>query len=95
MKITMNNMPASVCDGCSNWRICKYGEGVKQAEAEYRKLREQVNLPECVEATLNCKYKPYVTNMLNYGDSDYTRAGWPSNATTNSDGTPIGSVKIT
>ena len=96
MKITMNNMPAFVCDGCSNWYICKFSEDVKRAEAEYKQLRENANWPECVESTLKCKYKQYIENRLNYNDSDtdYLRTGWPSNATSNSDGTPIGSIKI-
>lgn len=63
----------SVCDGCSNWRICKFSEDVKRAEAEYRQLREQTNCPECVEATLNCKYKQFVTNRLNYNDFDIAK----------------------
>lgn len=62
MKITMNTNEASVCYGCSNWRICKFSEDVKQAEAEYKRLIENANLPECVESTLKCKYKQYVTN---------------------------------
>ena len=86
----------SVCDGCSNWRICKFSEDVKRAETEYKQLRENANWPECVETMLGCKYKQYVVNRLNnYNDADYTRTGWPSNATVNSDGTPIGSIKIT
>ena len=62
MKITMNTNEVSVCDGCSNWHICKFSEDVKRAEAEYKQLRENANLPECVETTLRCKYKQYVTN---------------------------------
>ena len=62
MKIIMNTNEVSVCDGCSNWCICKFSEDVKRAEAEYKKLRENVNCPECVETTLRCKYKQYVTN---------------------------------
>ena len=62
MKITMNTNEVSVCDGCSNWHICKFIEDVKQAEAEYKQLRENANWPECVETTLGCKYKQYVTN---------------------------------
>ena len=62
MKITMNANEVSVCDGCSNWRICKFSEDVKRAETEYRQLRESANWPECVETTLGCKYKQYVTN---------------------------------
>ena len=58
----LSNEPLSVCDGCSNWHICKFSEDVKRAEAEYKKLRENVNCPECVETTLRCKYKQYVTN---------------------------------
>ena len=57
MKITMNTNEVSVCDGCSNWRICKFSEDVKRAEAEYKQLRESANLPECVETMLGCKYK--------------------------------------
>lgn len=64
MKITMNTNEVSVCDGCSNWRICKFSEDVKRAEAEYKQLREAANCPECVETTLGCKYKQYVTNRL-------------------------------
>lgn len=62
MKITMNTNEVSVCDGCSNWHICKFSEDVKRAEAKYKQLRENVNLPECVETTMRCKYKQYVTN---------------------------------
>ena len=58
----LSNEPLSVCDGCSNWHICKFSEDVKRAEAEYKQLRENVNCPECVETTLRCKYKQYVTN---------------------------------
>ena len=58
------NESLSVCDGCSNWRICKFSEDVKRAEAEYKQLRENANLPECVETTLRCKYKQYVVNRL-------------------------------
>ena len=32
-----------VCDGCSNWRICKFSEDVKRAEAEYKQLRENAD----------------------------------------------------
>ena len=62
MKITMNTNEVSVCDGCSNWCICKFSEDVKRAEAEYKQLRENVNLPECVETTMRCKYKQFATN---------------------------------
>lgn len=62
MKITMNTNEVSVCDGCSNCRICKFSEDVKRAEAEYKQLRENANWPECVETTLGCKYKQFVTN---------------------------------
>ena len=58
----LSNESLSVCDGCSNWRICKFSEDVKRAEAEYKQLRENANWPECVETTLGCKYKQYVTN---------------------------------
>ena len=58
----LSNESLSVCDGCSNWRICKFSEDVKRAEAEYKQLRESANLPECVETTMRCKYKQYVTN---------------------------------
>ena len=40
MKITMNTNEVSVCDGCSNWRICKFSEDVKRAEAEYKQLEK-------------------------------------------------------
>lgn len=86
----------SVCDGCSNWHICKFSEDMKRAEAEYKRLRENVNLPECVETTMRCKYKQYIINRSNnYNDTDYTRTGCSSNATVNSEGTLIGSIKIT
>ena len=58
----LSNESLSVCDGCSNWCICKFSEDVKRAEAEYKQLRENANLPECVETTMRCKYKQYVTN---------------------------------
>ena len=81
MKITMNTNEVSVCDGCSNWRICKFSEDVKRAEAEYKRLRENANWPECVETTLGCKYKQYVANRLTdnlinkYSDTSLT--GFP------------------
>ena len=62
MKVTMNTNEVSVCDGCSNWRICKFSEDVKRAEAEYKQLRENADWHECVETMLGCKYKQYVTN---------------------------------
>lgn len=72
MKITMNINEVSVCDGCSNWRICKFSGDVKRAEAEYQQLRENANWPECVETTIRCKYKQCVVNRLdiryNYTD---------------------------
>ena len=58
----LSNEPLSVCDGCSNWHICKFSEDVKLAEAEYKQLRENANWPECVETTIGCKYKQYMTN---------------------------------
>ena len=75
------NEPLSVCDGCSNWHICKFSEDVKRAEAEYKQLRENANWPECVETTIGCKYKQYVTNRLTdnlinkYSDTSLT--GFP------------------
>ena len=62
----MNEIIESVCDGCSNWRICKFSEDVKQAEKQFVKMRENANFPECidVEKILRCKYKPYVANSL-------------------------------
>ena len=88
----ITNEPLSVCDGCSNWRICKFSEDVKRAEAEYKQLRENANWPECVETTLGCKYKQYVVNRLSkYNDADYTMTGY--NTIFNSDYTPTGSSK--
>ena len=84
----ITNEPLSVCDGCSNWRICKFSEDVKRAEAEYKQLRENANWPECVETTLRCKYKQYIVSR-----SDYTMTGY--NAILNSDYTPTGSSKTT
>ena len=74
----MANESLSVCDGCSNWRICKFSEDVKRDEAEYKQLRANANWPECVETTLGCKYKQYITtNRLNkYNDADYTMTGY-------------------
>nr|DAD70742.1 MAG TPA: hypothetical protein [Siphoviridae sp. ctKcB20] len=90
----MNTNEVSVCDGCSNWRICKFSEDVKRAEAEYKQLRE--NWPECVETTLGCKYKQYVTNRLSaYNGANYLKTGYPSNSIFNSDYTPTGSSKTT
>ena len=60
----LSNEPLSVCDGCSNWHICKFSEDVKRAEAEYKQLRENANWPECVETTLGCKYKQCIVNRL-------------------------------
>ena len=92
-----SNESLSVCDGCSNWRICKFSEDVKRAEAEYKQLRENANWPECVETTLGCKYKQCIVNRLNnyYNDADYAKTGYPSNAIFNSDCTLTGSSKTT
>ena len=60
----LSNEPLSVCDGCSNWHICKFSEDVKRAEAEYKQLRENANWPECVETTLGYKYKQYIVSRL-------------------------------
>lgn len=81
----LSNESLSVCDGCSNWHICKFSEDVKRAEAEYKQLRENADWPECVETTLRCKYKQYIVNRLNnkYNDADYTMTGY--NAILNSD----------
>ena len=93
MKITMNTNEVSVCDGCSNWHICKFSEDVKRAEAEYKQLRENADWPECVETTLGCKYKQYVVNRLrNYSNVGSTTMYSPSNAI---DCTPTGSSKTT
>ena len=90
----LSNEPLSVCDGCSNWHICKFSEDVKRAEAEYKQLRENANWPECVETTLGCKYKQYVVNRLSkYNDVDYTMTGY--NTILNSDYTSTGSSKTT
>ena len=90
----ITNEPLSVCDGCSNWHICKFSEDVKRAEAEYKQLRENANWPECVETTLGCKYKQYVVNRLSkYNDADYTMTGY--NTILNSDYTSTGSSKTT
>ena len=77
----LSNESLSVCDGCSNWRICKFSEDVKRAEAEYKQLRENADWPECVETTLGCKYKQYVVNRVTdnlinkYSDTSLT--GFP------------------
>ena len=77
----LSNESLSVCDGCSNWHICKFSEDVKRAEAEYRQLRENVNWPECVETTLRCKYKQYISNRLTDNRinkySDISLTGFP------------------
>ena len=87
------NEPLSVCDGCSNWRICKFSEDVKRAEAEYKQLRENSDWPECVETMLGCKYKQYVANRLNnYSNVDSTTMYSPSNAI---DCIPAGRSKTT
>lgn len=77
----LSNESLSVCDGCSNWRICKFSEDVKRAEAEYKQLRENANWPECVETTMRCKYKQYIASR-----SDYTMTGY--NTILNSDYMP-------
>ena len=90
----LSNESLSVCDGCSNWRICKFSEDVKRAEAEYKQLRENADWPECVETMLRCKYKQYIASRLNkYNDADYTMTGY--NAILNSEYTPTGSSKTT
>ena len=90
----LSNESLSVCDGCSNWRICKFSEDVKRAEAEYKQLRENTDWPECVETTLGCKYKQYIASKLStYNDADYTMTGY--NTILNSDYTSTGSSKTT
>ena len=92
MKITMNTNEVSVCDGCSNWRICKFSEDVKRAETEYKQLRENANWPECVETTLGCKYKQYIASRSSsYNDTDCTMTGY--NAILNSYYTPTKTTK--
>ena len=77
----LSNESLSVCDGCSHWHICKFSEDVKRAEAEYKQIRENVNLPECVETTMRCKYKQYmVSRLISYNDADSTTMYSPSNA---------------
>ena len=89
----LSNESLSVCDGCSNWHICKFSEDVKRAEAEYKQLRESANWPECVETMLGCKYKQYVVSRLStYNDADSITMYSPSNAI---DYTPTGSSKTT
>ena len=77
----LSNESLSVCDGCSNWHICKFSEDVKRAEAEYKQLRENANWPECVETTLGCKYKKCVVNRLTNNlinkYSDISLTGFP------------------
>ena len=91
MKITMNTNEVSVCDGCSNWHICKFSEDVKRAEAEYKQLRENADWPECVETTLGCKYKQYIVSRLSgYNDTDYIMTG--DNSILNSDYTPTKTI---
>ena len=89
----IENESLSVCDGCSNCRICKFSEDVKRAEAEYKQLRENANWPECVETTMRCKYKQYIVNRSNnnYNDADYTMTGY--NDILNSYYTPTGNSK--
>lgn len=88
----LSNESLSVCDGCSNWCICKFSEDVKRAEAEYKQLRENANWPECVETTLGCKYKQYIVSRLSkYNDTNYIMTG--DNAISNSYYTPTGSSK--
>ena len=93
MKITMNTKEVSVCDGCSNWRICKFSEDVKRAEAEYKQLIENADWSECVETTMRCKYKQHIVNRSNnnYNDADYTMTGYKD--ILNSYYTPTGSSK--
>ena len=77
----LSNESLSVCDGCSNWHICKFSEDVKRAEAEYKQLRENADWPECVETTLGCKYKQCVVNRLTNNlinkYSDISLTGFP------------------
>ena len=90
----IENESLSVCDGCSNWHICKFSEDVKRAEAEYKQLRENADWPECVETTLGCKYKQYIVSRLSsYNDTDYIRTG--DNAISNSYYTPTDRSKTT
>ena len=73
----MNEIIKSVCDGCSNWNICKFSEDVKQAEKQFVKMRESANFPECIEETPRCKYKQYVTNELTDFINNYNYSNIP------------------
>ena len=76
------NESLSVCDGCSNWRICKFSEDVKRAEAEYKQLRENADWPECVETTLGCKYKQYATSgYITSANRQIKEEPWTTTAT--------------
>ena len=87
MKITMNTNEVSVCDGCSNWHICKFSEDVKRIEKQFIQMQENMNLPECVETVMRCKYKQYIASKLSsYNDTDCTMTGY--NAILNSYYTP-------
>ena len=54
----------SVCDGCSNWHICKFSEDVKRIEKQFIQMQENMNLPECIETVMSCKYKQYASDAL-------------------------------
>lgn len=64
MKVTMGNMPASVCDNCSNQHICKYSEETIDREKQLNEFAKGA-WTQYLEVKLNCKYKQYVSNDLN------------------------------
>ena len=55
----------SVCDGCSNWNICKYKEEAQDREKQLAEFYKGA-WTQYLDIKMSCKYKQYVTNRLTY-----------------------------
>lgn len=55
----------SVCDGCSNWRICKYKEEAQDREKQLSEFYKGA-WTQYLDIKMICKYKRCATNGLAY-----------------------------
>ena len=53
----LSNVSCNLCGDCRKRDVCKYIEEVRKAELNFS---GSVNLPECLVASLQCKYKDYI-----------------------------------
>lgn len=51
----------SVCDGCSNYDICKYKEEAQDREKQLSAFYKGV-WTQYLDVKMSCKYKQYITN---------------------------------